>query len=91
MPITPDDTLQLYKQVISARNIHDSMAISNFLNPEEEEVDMQENGSDLESILQEGLDEHLGVQSTQNNDYDNEQPMPVRLVQEAQQALEVLL
>ena len=90
-PITPDDTPQLYEQVLSAGNIRDSMAISNFLNPEEEEVDMQENGSDPESILQEVLDEHLGVQSTQNDDYDDEQPMPVRSVQEAQQALEVLI
>ena len=53
------DTAELYQQVIQAGNIQDSMAISNFLNPEEEELDVLETGQDGEDILQEVLDEHL--------------------------------
>lgn len=91
-PITPLDTAELYEQVLRIGNIHDSMAISNFLNPEEEDKDIQEGEQDAEEILQEVLDEHLGLQSTQDDDEDDEQSeRPVHTVQEAQQALQVLI
>jgi hypothetical protein len=92
--ITPSDTQQLYEQVLRAGNIQDSMAISNFLNPVEESMDTLENehiGSHDE-VLQDVLEEHLGLQSTQNDEEDDEQSEPpVRTIQEAQQALQVLI
>ena len=45
-----------------------------------------------EEVLQEVLEEHLGLQSTQNDEEDGEQAgPPVRTIQEAQQALQVLI
>ena len=45
-----------------------------------------------EEVLEEVLEEHLGLQRTQNDDEDDEQPgPPVRTIQEAQQALQVLI
>ena len=70
------------------------MNISNFLNPDEESVDIGDNGCTLgpEEILDEVLDEHLGFQSNQNDDEEDEQPeQPVRTLQDAQQALQVLI
>jgi len=43
-------------------------------------------------VLQEVLEEHLGLQSTQNDKEDDEPPRPlVRTIQEAQQTLQVLI
>jgi hypothetical protein len=90
-PASSLDTAEVCNQVIQAGNIHDSMAISDFLNPEEEELDIQEAGQDKEDILQEILDEHLGLQSTQNDDDGEQSEQPVRTVQEAQQALQIMI
>lgn len=92
--ITPSDTQQLYEQVLMAGNIQDSMAISNFLNLVEEFMDVLEDGhiESHEEVLQEVLEEHLGLQSTQNDEEDDEQARPlVWTIQEAQQALQVLI
>jgi DDE superfamily endonuclease len=90
-PAIPSDVQQLYNQVIRAGNIQDFIAISNFLNPADEDEDMEE-ASSMDDVLQEVLDEHLGVQSTQNDEEDDEQPeQPVPTLQEAQQALQILI
>ena len=92
-PITPSDTERIYEQVIRAGNIQDSMTISNFLNPDEEEVDILDNGQtmDQNEVLQEVLDEHLGLQSTQNDDDDEQPRPPIRTTQKAQHTLQVLI
>jgi hypothetical protein len=92
--ITPPDLLQLYKQVLKAGNIQDFIAISNFLNLDEELVDIEDSGYTIgqEDILNKVLDEHLGFQSNQDDDEEDEQPeQPVRILQDAQQALQVLI
>src|SRR2546430_10449401 len=89
-PIILSDTEQLYKRVLKAGNIQDSMAISNFPNLVEESVNTEEDG--YIGSHEEVLEEHLGFQCTQNDDEDDEQPgLPVRTIQEAQQARQVLI
>jgi hypothetical protein len=93
-PITPPDLLQLYKQVLDAGNIRDSMAISNFLSPEEEIQGMEESGHtvDEEEVFEEVMGEHLEPQ-TQDDDEDEGRysEQPVHSVQDAQRALQVLI
>jgi hypothetical protein len=70
------------------------MAISNFLNPIEESVNIGEDGyiGSHEEVLQQVMEEHLGLQSTQSDNEDDEQPGTlIRTVQEAQQALQILI
>ena len=70
------------------------MAISNFLNPAEENGDGEENEDNLgeEEILQEVIEEHLGFQSTQNDDDDEEQLMqPTYSTRDAKHALQILV
>jgi hypothetical protein len=62
--IIPSGLAELYKKVTEARNIQDAMAISNFLNPiEEEEAEEEEDGHTVgeEELLQEVIQEHLGL------------------------------
>jgi hypothetical protein len=63
--ITPLRIRELYDKVIRARNIQDVIAISNFLNLEEEK-DIQDGMEELglEEVLNEVLEEHLGQGST---------------------------
>jgi hypothetical protein len=92
--IVPPDLPDLYKQVVKAGNIQDFIAISNFLNPDEELVDIEDSRHtiDQEDILNKVLDKHLGFQSNQDNDKEDEQPeQPVCTLQDAQQALQVLI
>ncbi|OAF58357.1 hypothetical protein VC83_06594 [Pseudogymnoascus destructans] len=44
------------------------MAISNFLNPSDEEEDIQNGTPSEDEVLQEVIDEHLGLQQTQEDD-----------------------
>ncbi|ELR02395.1 hypothetical protein GMDG_05453 [Pseudogymnoascus destructans 20631-21] len=58
------------------------MAISNFLNPEEEK-DIQDGMEELgpEEVLKEVLEEHLGQGSTQDDDEEEEQlEQPVKML-----------
>lgn len=45
-PIIPTGLLELYNKVIQAGQIHNAMAISNFLNPKEEEEEIEQATSD---------------------------------------------
>ncbi len=45
-------------------NIQDAMAISNFLNPINEEKEEDEGEASPNSLLQEVIEEYLGVQAT---------------------------
>ena len=71
------------------------MTISNFLNPiEEVEAKEEEDGHTVneEEILQEVIHEHLGLQSTQNDEDEDEQTVkPTFTVGDARQALQVLI
>ena len=91
--ITPLGITELYDKVIRAGNIQDVMAISNFLNPEEEK-DIQDEMEELgpEEVLNEVLEEHLSQGSTQDDDEEEEQQeQPVFTIQSARQALQVLI
>ena len=75
-PIIPPGVVELYDKVIKAGNIQDAMAISSFLNPiEEEEAKEEEDEHTVrdDEVLQEILQEHLGLQPTQNDEEDDEQ------------------
>ena len=60
------------------------MAISNFLNLLEESVDILRDGhtGSYEEVLEDVLEEHLRLQSTQNNEDDEQSGPPVRTIQE---------
>ena len=92
--IVPSDLPELYEQVVRVGNIQDFMAISNFLNPDKESINMEDNGHAMseEEILNEILDEHLGVRLNQNDDEEDMQPeRPVRTLQSVQQAIQILI
>jgi hypothetical protein len=93
--ITPPGLSDLYNQVIRAGNMHDFMAISNFLNPVEEEDDTQDKGEELQpdDVLNEILEEHLDQQNTEDNDEEEEQQQeePILTIQNARQALQALI
>jgi hypothetical protein len=87
--IIPSGFQDLYNEVIQAGGIRDSMAISNFLHPEGEDK-VEETALDQEEILQEVIDEHLGVD--QNGiDEDDRIEQPVRTLKEAKEAIHVLI
>ena len=94
-PIIPSGLAELYQKVTEARNIQDAIAILNFLNPiEEEEAKEEEDEHTVgeEEVLQEVLQEHLGLQLTQDDDEDDEQiAQPVYSVRDAKQALQILI
>jgi hypothetical protein len=62
--LLPNGISELFNEVIQAGNIQDAMAISNFLNPIEEEKEEDEGEASLDSLLQEVIEERLGVQAT---------------------------
>ena len=74
-------------------NIHDAMAISNFLNPtdETEAEDGDENTVGEEEILREVIQEHLGLPSTQDDDEDEQLAQPVYTASDALKAAQVLI
>jgi hypothetical protein len=85
---------ELYNKVTATENIQDTMAISNFLNSVNEEIEDEEDGYTVgeEDILQEVLQEHLGFQSTQNDEEEDElMAKPVYSVLDAKQALQILI
>jgi hypothetical protein len=90
-PINPTGLSELYEQVVRAGNIQDVMSISNFLNPEEEVVEIVEDTINEEQVLQEVLEDHLGIQTTQDDDEDDAIAQPVHTLQVAQKALRVLI
>jgi len=93
-PIDPPYLVQLYNQVINAGDLRDSIAISNFLNPEEEIYAGEEETGDIvaEEVFEEVMGEHLGLQLTQDDDEEeHESEQPVETLQDAQQALKVLM
>jgi hypothetical protein len=91
IPITPPGINELYEQVIQAGNIHDVMAISNFLNPTDEEEDIQDGMPSEDEVLQEVIDEHLGLQQTQDDDEELQLERSSHSVKSARQALQVLI
>jgi hypothetical protein len=90
-PIIPSGLAELYKKVTDAGNIQDAMVISNFLNPIEEEEAKEE--EDEHTVGEEEvLQEHLDLQSNQDDDEDDEQiAQPVYLARDAKQALQILI
>ncbi|OAF56520.1 hypothetical protein VC83_07208 [Pseudogymnoascus destructans] len=68
------------------------MAISNFLNPSDEEEDIQDGILSQDKVLQEVIDEHLGLQQTQDDDEEELQlERSLHSVKSACQALQVLI
>ncbi|OAF55631.1 hypothetical protein VC83_07585 [Pseudogymnoascus destructans] len=67
----PHGVTELYQKVMEAGNIQDIMSVANFLNP----VDEDDNGEDEQNVgedevLQEVLQEHLGLPTTQSDEED---------------------
>jgi hypothetical protein len=90
-PIVPPDMAELFEQVIQATNIRDSMAIANFLNPAEEDVNIVETGQTNDELLEEVVNEHLGIQTVSNDEDEEVQFVkPSRTMQEAQDAIKIL-
>ena len=79
--------------VTEAGNIHEAIAISNFLNPVEEMEAGEENEHIVgeEEILEEVIQEHLGLQSTQDDDEDEQLAQPVYTASDALKAAQVLI
>ena len=92
-PIIPLGIADLYRRVTEAGNIHDAMAISNLLNPtnETEGEDGDKDTVGGEEILQEVIQEHLGVPCTQDDDEDEQLAQPVYMVSDALKAAQVLI
>lgn len=78
LPITADapDISTLYEQVKSTGNIHDSMAISNFFNPVEEQDFIEGPETDPDQVLQDLITDHLGEQEKDDDEPDTQQPEP---------------
>ena len=90
--LSPPDLSQLYDSVLQAGYIHDAMSITNFLNPVEEIQMEEEDSTGPDEVLEEVLEEHLGIQASQDDDEDGQQSeQPVYSIQDAQQALQVLI
>jgi hypothetical protein len=86
----PQGLSELYDEVIKAGHIHDSMAISSFLNPIEEAEEEGNDSLDPDEVLEEVLGEHLGHQLTQNDDEEQSEQV-TRTAKEAQEALQILI
>ncbi len=93
LTINPPNIASLYERVQRAGNIQDMMAISNFLNPiEEQQIEEDEEELDPENILQDVLNEHLGLQQDEEEDEAEQQPTkPKPSIKEAIQALQVVI
>lgn len=91
--INPPDIQELYQQVQErVGDVHDFMAISNFLNPIEEATEEETPNLDNDAVLEEILEQHLDAQPGQDEEEDEPQPeMPSYTIQEARQALHVLI
>lgn len=72
--VTPPDLLQLYEQAVKAKNIQDFMAISKFLHPNGESLDIEDCGQKMgqEDVSNEVLDKHVGIQLNQDDDEEDE-------------------
>ena len=79
--------------ITEAGNIHDAMAVSNFLNPVDEMEAGEENEHIVgkEEILEEVIQEHLGLQSTPDDDEDEQLAQPIYTVSDALKAAKVLI
>jgi hypothetical protein len=83
----------LYRRVTEAGNIHNVMAIANFLNPTDK-MEGEDSDEDIvggEEILQEVIQEHLGVPCTQDNNEDEQLAQPVYTASDALKAAQVLI
>jgi hypothetical protein len=92
-PIIPLGIADLYRRVTEAGNIHDAMAISNLLNPTDE-TEGEDGDKDTvggEEILQEVIQEHLGVPCTQDDNEDEQLAQPVYTASNALKAAQVLI
>jgi hypothetical protein len=91
-PIIPTGISELYNQVIQAGKIQDTMAISNFLDPVNEEQEEEIDQTTPDDILQEVIEQHLGVQETlDDNEEDGGQVQPQYTSKDALRAIQVLI
>jgi hypothetical protein len=91
LPIS-NDINTLFQDVIRAGKICDAISLTGFLNPIEEVEEEEDIATHENTILQEVIQEHLGLISTENKEdelEELEQPLPT--LQEARQALQVLV
>ena len=91
--IEPLNITSLYDKVQKAGHIQDIMALSNFLNPiEENKLEAEDLNQNSDEILQDILNEHLGVQQDEDSEGEGEQlGKPERSIQDAIQALKVVI
>jgi hypothetical protein len=85
----PDGISELYSQVIEVGKIEDAMAISNFLNPIEEDKEENPDQATPDDILQEIIEEHVGVQEPVEE--ADEQVQPQHTSKDALRAIQVLI
>jgi hypothetical protein len=83
---------ELYQAVTRAGNIQDSMSISNFLNPIDEE-EVIDSGSNQEDLLQQVIGEHIGSEEQDEDEDDQfiELVRPEYTLQNAREALQILI
>lgn len=95
LPLSIDspDITTLYEKVRRVGNIQDAMAITSFLNPIEEQEDIgAEEELSPNEVLQEVINEHLGLQQADDEDDDDGVDCrPQYTIQEAIKALQVVI
>ena len=95
LPVSIDslDISTLYEKVQRVGNIRDAMSISSFLNPIEEQEEIETEELSLDEVLQEVINEHLGLQQANDEDDDDEveSSRPKYTIQEAIKALQVVI
>jgi hypothetical protein len=95
LPVSIDspDIATLYEKVQRVGNIRDAMAISSFLNPIEEQEDIETEELSPDEVLQDVINEHLGIQQANDDDDDDEaeSSRPKYTIQEAIKALQVVI
>ena len=93
LSINSPDITSLYEKVQRVGNIRDAMAITSFLNPIEEQEDMEaEEELSPDEVLQEVINEHLALQQADGEDGDDGvDSRPQYTIQEAIKALQVVI
>lgn len=90
LPTEPAPDLSvLYRQAQHAGQIRDMMALESFLNPSDENVVDSHDGTDLNTIIADHLEQGETIEAAEQS--DEEEPLPPPSIQQALNGLHVLL